>query len=98
MKLQVSRDFPVTADKLLEILLSRDFYETRYAMSGIDDFSFAAFEDTSRGFLIRIHRKMEIKAANVPAFARRFVGNQAVLETEFLCTERDQQPYRIEYR
>lgn len=98
MKLQTTRHFPVSAETLLGILLSRDFYQKRYAMSGIDDFSFDAFDQTPRGFLIRILRQMEIKSGSVPSFARKFVGSQAVLETEFLCTEKDQQPYRIEYR
>lgn len=98
MKLERTRHYPIAPDQLVAMFTSKDYFRLRYRVSGIDDYRFDAFEETSRGFLIRILRDMEIRSNNVPSFARKFVGKNAVLTTEFLWIERENIPYVAEYR
>lgn len=98
MEVQRHHDFSLSASDLLEALTSQRYFESRFAMSGIDDYHFEAFEETRDGLLIRILRDLEISGSNVPSFARRFLGTQYTLVQEFLWKKRDQPPYRAEYR
>ena len=98
--MQVSRhqDYPVSPAVLLDALTHRDFFQWRLSRSGDEDFHFDAFEETSEGLLIRVHREVKIKADRVPAVARKFIGSSSTLVTEFLWTEREKLPYRARYR
>lgn len=98
MKVERTHEFDVPAATLVDVLTSRRFYECRHQMSGIDDYRFDAFDETERGFLIRILRDIEINGSNIPSFARRFLGRSYTLTQEFLWTHRDQPPYRARYR
>jgi hypothetical protein len=98
MKVEHEHEFAVPPSKLLEVLTSRAYFEARFAMSGVDDFWFDAYEETERGFLIRVLRELEIRSDKVPAFARRFLGQHYTLTQEFLWTRRAELPYRAEYR
>ncbi len=91
------RTFPVDAATLLAALTSRDYFDARHAMSGITAYRYDAFGPTERGLEIRIAREMEIRSNNVPAFAKRFVGQSATLTTTFLWTRTDRQPYQAQY-
>lgn len=98
MEVQRHHDFSLPAPELLEALTSRRYFESRFAMSGIEDYHFDAFEETREGLVIRILRDLELKADNVPSFARRFLGKQYTLVQEFVWTRRDEPPYRARYR
>lgn len=98
MKVEHQHEFPVAPSTLLEVLTSRAYFEARFAMSGVEEFWFDAYEETERGFLIRVLRELEIRSDKVPAFARRFLGQHYTLTQEFLWTHRDEPPYRAEYR
>ncbi|MDF1629495.1 MAG: DUF2505 domain-containing protein [Alcanivoracaceae bacterium] len=98
MKVERYQDYPLAADKLLEVLTDRQFFEARHTMSGAADFHFDAFGEQHDGFLIRILRDIDIPMDKVPSFARRFIGNNKTLVQEFLWVERKRQPYRAHYR
>lgn len=98
MKVEHEHVFPVAPETLLEVLTSRRYFEARFAMSGVDDFRFDAFDETSEGLLIRVLRELEIRSDKVPSFARRFLGRRYTLTQEFLWTQRRDLPYRARYR
>ncbi|MFN3713437.1 MAG: DUF2505 domain-containing protein [Alcanivoracaceae bacterium] len=98
MKVERFQDYPLAAEQLLAVLTDRHFFETRYAMSGVDNFHFDAFGEQSDGFLIRTLREIDIPMDKVPSFARRFLSSNNTLIQEFLWVERQKQPYRAHYR
>ncbi|MED5431843.1 MAG: DUF2505 domain-containing protein [Pseudomonadota bacterium] len=84
MRVVVDREYPVSVEKLYDIMTSKAFFEQRFAWGGIDDYRFDAFEQTPEGMLIRIAQPVRIKTDKIPGFARRFVPEQGELVTEFL--------------
>jgi hypothetical protein len=98
MKVEHQHEFEVTPATLLDVLTSHRYFEARFAMSGIEDFWFDAYEETREGFLIRVEREIEIRSEKLPSFARRFLGQRYTLTQEFLWTHRDALPYRAQYR
>ena len=97
MRVERHQVYPVSARTLVDVLTHQDFFRWRLGARGEDDFHFDAFEQTSEGMLIRVHRELQIKSDRVPAVARRFVGRGATLVTEFLWTETQTQPYQARY-
>lgn len=98
MEVQRHHDFSLPAPALLEVLTSQRYFESRFAMSGIEDYHFEAFDESRDGLMIRILRDLELSGGNMPSFARRFLGKQYTLVQEFLWTKRDEPPYRARYR
>ncbi|MEQ3637631.1 DUF2505 domain-containing protein [Alcanivorax sp.] len=99
MKVMVDRQYPISVDRLYDVLTSKEFYETRYEWSKVDNYRFGAFENTSRGKLIQLIQPMAINSDSVPAMARRFLPESADLLTEFLWTPPPVEGrYQAEYR
>lgn len=98
MKVERTHSYPVAAETLFKTLTDKSFFEARFAMSGIDDYHFEAFEPHGDEFVIRVVRDMALRHDNVPAFARRFMGKTYQLVQEFIWTKTDSQPYRARYR
>ena len=101
MKVMVDRQYPISVNRLYEVLTSKAFYETRYEWSKVDNYRFGAFDDTSRGMLIQLIQPIAISTDKVPSMARRFLPESADLLTEFLWTPppiagRYQAQYRFE--
>ncbi|ERP86627.1 hypothetical protein Q670_05515 [Alcanivorax sp. P2S70] len=84
MRVVVDREYPVSVEKLYEIITSKAFFEQRFAWGDVDDYRFDAFEETPEGMLIRIAQPVRIKTDKIPGFARRLVPEQGELVTEFL--------------
>ncbi len=101
MRVVVDREYPVSVEKLYDIMTSKAFFEQRFAWGGIDDYRFDAFEQTPEGMLIRIAQPVRIKTDKIPGFARRFVPEQGELVTEFLwwpASESGDKGYQARYR
>lgn len=98
MKVERSQRYPVSADTLFDVMTDRAFYESRFAMSGIDDYHFEAFDRHGNELVIRIVREVALKADSVPGWAKRFVGKPQRLVQEFVWTCSDAPPYRARYR
>lgn len=97
MKIVQTRTFPVSAERLLALLTSQEFYVSRYNILEVRDYRFKQCELTEAGFVIEISREMEIKADRIPAFARRFVSDKAELSTKFVWQTQGAGPYEGRY-
>lgn len=98
MNVQRTQRYPVSAETLFRVMTDRDFYDRRFAMSGIDDHRFEAFDRHGDELVIRIVRDVALRADSVPAWARRFVGKPQSLVQEFVWTCSGTPPYRARYR
>ena len=97
-ELERTREYPVPAPELVRILSSRDYYETRHAWSGISNWHFDAFGETDGGFLIRLHRPLEIRSDRIPSFARALLPRSTTLVTELLWRQTEREPFEGRYR
>lgn len=98
MEIERTREFAVAPETLVEVLRSRQYYETRHAWSGITDYRFDAFGEGEEGFLICIRRPMEIARGKLPRFVSSVVPSSSVLVME-LCWKRWREPpYQGRYR
>lgn len=99
MKVMIDREFPVSVDRLYEILTSKAYYEQRFEWSKVQDYRFDAFRETDDGLLIQMAQPMEIRSDKIPSFARRLVPEKADLITEFLWEpSADPDRYQARYR
>lgn len=97
MKVVQTRTFPLSAERLLALLTSQEFYISRYNILEVSDYRFKQCEQTDAGFVIEISREIEIKTDRIPAFARRFVGDKAELSTKFVWQTEGEGPYEGRY-
>lgn len=97
MSLVQTRRYPVSAEQLLALLTSKDFYVSRYNIQEVNDYHFEQCEQTEAGFVVQIKRSMAIKTDKIPSFARRFVGDTAELSTTFTWNNQGESPYQGRY-
>jgi len=93
MKLAQTRTYPISAEQLLSLLTSREFYVGRYDILAVNDYCFEQCEQTEQGFVVHIKRNMPINTDRIPGFARRFVGDTAELSTKFVWENEGPSPY-----
>ncbi|KGD63257.1 hypothetical protein Y5S_03532 [Alcanivorax nanhaiticus] len=99
MKVKVDREYPVSVEKLYEIITSKDFFEQRFQWGKVNDYRFEGFEQTAEGLLLKIFQPVKFRSDKIPGFARRFLPEQADLLTEFLWTPLgDGSGYQARYR
>lgn len=97
MNVVQTRTFPISAERLLALLTSQEFYISRYNILEMSGYRFKQFEQTSAGFAIDISREVEVKMDRIPAFARRFVGDKVELSTKFVWQTEGEGPYEGRY-
>ncbi len=99
MKVKVDREYPVSVEKLYDIMTSRAFFEQRFEWGRVKGYRFEGFEETDKGLLLRIFQPVRIRSDKIPGFARRFLPEQADLMTEFLWTSLPgEEGYQANYR
>lgn len=99
MKVKVDREYPVSVDRLFEIMTSKAFFEQRFEWGRVTGYRFEGFEETASGLLLKIFQPVKFKSDKIPGFARRFLPEQADLLTEFLWTPlEDASGYQAQYR
>lgn len=99
MKVKVDREYPVSVERLYEIITSKAFFEQRFEWGRVNGYRFEGFEQTPNGLLLKIFQPVQIRSDKIPGFAKRFLPEQADLLTEFLWTPiQDGSGFEAQYR
>lgn len=97
MEIKQQRKFPISAKELVGLLTDKSFYEARYDILGVEDYSFEEFGESADGYVVHILRTIAVDSSQVPAFARKFVGSHTNLSTKFVWQNEGEAPYSGRY-
>lgn len=89
--------FPISAEKLMKIFKSEEFYIERYNKSGITDFEITQCGSENGEFVIVIKRDVKVKTDGLPKMAKKFIGDTMEMNIIMRWQESDSAPYTGSY-
>jgi len=92
-----TQQFSVSADKLMEIFKSKEFYTERYNKSGINDFEITECGSSNGEFVIVVKRNVKVNMDSLPKVAQKFVGDTMEMNVIMRWKEADAAPYTGSY-
>jgi len=93
MRVTQQRHFNLSAAKLMERLTQQEFYESRFAVQGVESYQFEQCAAQAEGFVVHIVRTIEVDMNRIPSFARRFVNSTMPLVTRFVWQNHAEAPF-----
>ncbi len=81
-KLLVDQDFPASPEVLWSVFSDREYPGAKYRALGATHFELSRFTATPDEISVDLTRKLPIELSKLPAFARKFIGDEQTMRHE----------------